>query len=99
MFERVCSGTPPVTGAEFTALADWLQAREDRVGHRPRSPGLLELGAAGGHRWPTRATGWRWADGTVVPADGAPGPCPACGQVPEILVEVVETVVEGPVDG
>jgi hypothetical protein len=34
--------------------------------------------------------------GTVAVVEGEPAPCTLCGQVPEQIVEVVETVVEAP---
>jgi hypothetical protein len=36
----------------------------------------------------------RLADGTIVSAEDSPLPCERCGQVPEQIVEVIETVVE-----
>ena len=38
-------------------------------------------------------TARRLPDGTVVSADDEPQPCARCGQVPEQIIEVVETVV------
>jgi len=34
-------------------------------------------------------------DGTVVPEGDQPQPCATCGQVPELVIRIVETVVEG----
>ncbi len=34
-------------------------------------------------------------DGAVIPAESEPAPCPQCGRVPEQIIEVTETVVEG----
>jgi hypothetical protein len=38
--------------------------------------------------------GTRLTDGTGVPCKDPPAPCFACGKVPELVIEVVETVVE-----
>lgn len=35
-------------------------------------------------------------DGTVTLVDGQPTPCACCGQVPEHIIEVIESVVETP---
>jgi hypothetical protein len=34
------------------------------------------------------------SDGSLTHTEGAPAPCPSCGQTPEHLIEVVEIVVE-----
>ncbi|HEY7159180.1 MAG TPA: hypothetical protein VH575_34870 [Gemmataceae bacterium] len=38
----------------------------------------------------------RLPDGTVVPQEEEPQPCARCGQVPEQIIEVIETVVDEP---
>jgi hypothetical protein len=35
-------------------------------------------------------------DGTVVAVEDEPQPCARCGQVPEQIIEVIESVVESP---
>ena len=44
-------------------------------------------------------TARRQPDGTLTHPDGEPSPCEQCGEVPEFVVEIVETVVEGPTPG
>jgi hypothetical protein len=39
-------------------------------------------------------TAERLADGTVVAAEEEPQPCAQCGQIPELIIEVVEAVVD-----
>jgi hypothetical protein len=39
-------------------------------------------------------TAQRLPDGTVVADEDGPQPCARCGQVPEQIIEVVETVVD-----
>lgn len=43
MFERHMDGTPPVTRAEFEALAGWLEANRERL-YRLSEDGTLDLG-------------------------------------------------------
>ena len=38
----------------------------------------------------------RLPDGTVADGDDLPQPCARCGQIPERVIQVVETVVEPP---
>jgi hypothetical protein len=38
-------------------------------------------------------TGVKLPDGTAMPGPDAPLPCAACGEIPERLIEIVETVV------
>lgn len=40
-------------------------------------------------------TAKRLPDGTVVTVEEEPQPCPRCGRIPEQIIEVVETVVDG----
>jgi hypothetical protein len=44
MVERVRAGIPPVTGDEFRALADWLEANADLLQERSQPTGLLDVG-------------------------------------------------------
>jgi hypothetical protein len=37
-------------------------------------------------------------EGTVVWQEDGPEPCPVCGQVPELIIELVETVVDSPAE-
>jgi hypothetical protein len=44
MFERVSTGVPPVTEAEFAELASWFEANQDRLRALAGYSGLLDLG-------------------------------------------------------